>query len=123
MAFTNDNTFIAPTDIEKVGIALPVDIQSYLSQTIQTHNAVVNPASASSAWIACDQFQWLAVHCNIAGATYQLDWSFDGSTVFDSDSYVQSGTVRSSRQYAVAPFVRLTLTATGTTSAYVYLSA
>ncbi|MDM5155837.1 hypothetical protein QUF88_19190 [Bacillus sp. DX1.1] len=105
-------------------IMVPVEVQGRLSQLIQTHNAVSNPAASKSAWIKCidpatGSYSEITVNSNIAG-TIKLEWSNDGATVVSDESF---STTKIARAKVALPWVRVDLTATGTVTTYTLLQA
>lgn len=99
--------------------AIPVDIQARYAESIQTHNAVVNPSAAASSFIPCEKFSELVCHMNVAG-TILVEWSVDGTAVVSDETFTS---VKIARVKGAAPFVRVKITATGTVTAYAYLLA
>jgi len=72
-------------DIEEASVIIPIDVQSHLQTTIQTHNAVSIALSSNSpsAWFDTDGFDKIALTLlNDAGTTNSGDilWSNDGAT-------------------------------------------
>jgi hypothetical protein len=113
---------------------MPIDIQSRLATTIQTHNAVsvATVSSSQSSWIDTDGFTDIAVSLlNDASFSCYVDiqWSSDGSTYQGLDSGVISGTL--TRKSASVPtkmrYARIVAgnndTVSHTMSSFAYLKA
>jgi hypothetical protein len=122
-------------DLEEASSIIPIDIQSRLASTIQTHNAVsvAISGSSSSAWLDCDGFDKLAVHLKNDGSTssqVNLLWSVDGSTQIGYETILASGSsqyrsvltdVKS--RYVMVQIQNLDAALAHTMSAYAYLKA
>lgn len=113
----------------------PIDIQSRLAQTIQTHNAVSVVASnySSGSWIDCDGFDKLAITFSNDAATasfVDVSWSNDGTNTHANDSSVvannsvqrKTGIVDIKARYAKLTINNLD-TVAHTMSAWAYLKA
>lgn len=113
----------------------PIDIQSRLASTIQTHNAVsVGATSGNSqgSWFDCDGFTDIAINLmNDAGTANQvnIDWSTDGTNQHGSETPLGSSPLRyrSAVTSIKARYARVTLFNTDasahTMSAWAYLKA
>jgi hypothetical protein len=114
----------------------PVDIQSRLATTIQTHNAVsvaLSSNSLQSTWVDCDGFDKLAVTL-LNGAVGQMSadvyWSNDGTSnhgftkdVVNINSTLGSGITDIKARYAKIAVVNGDSAAAHTMSAWAYLKA
>jgi hypothetical protein len=111
---------------------IPIDIQSRLASTIQTHNAVSVGASAESlgTWIPCDGFDKVSVTMkNDAGTAsfITLQWSSDGSSVCGEDVQIinNSNPFKAIETGTKASYLRVRLynsdTIAHTMSAWIYL--
>lgn len=74
-------------------VQVPTEIQSHLTKTIQTHNAVSVPASgnSNSAFYSCDGYDKLCISLNNDSATssvVSVEWSYDGTNAQGADSGV-----------------------------------
>jgi hypothetical protein len=113
---------------------LPVDIQSRLAQTIQTHNAVsiATTAWSNGNWIDADGFDKVGVTMlNDASTSSQLNiqWSNDGSSIHGNENLLTTATsnLRQGITDIKARYFRVQLnngdTISHTMSAWAYLKA
>jgi hypothetical protein len=81
-----------------VNSVTPVDIQSRLASTIQTHSGAVvapNTWATGATWIDCDGFDKVAINSMNDGSTdhnAEIAWSHDQSTIIGRDATVFTGT-------------------------------
>jgi hypothetical protein len=132
-AISTDN----PLAVQEVGSSIikPVDIQSRLAQTVQTHNAVnvgANTWSEQTIWIDCDGFDKIGFTILNDAATNnnaQVIWSNDGATKHGED--VTIGVMANQRRSLItdikARYAKLSVqngdTISHTMSAWAYLKA
>src|SRR5574342_1168272 len=112
---------------------VPTDIQSHLTSTIQTHNAVSVPATtgtSASAWFPCDGYDKLALILLNDAATnsaMNIRWSFDNSTIHGNEQPMTTQTLkeRAAIVDVKAPFFQVFIANTDasahTMSAWAYL--
>jgi hypothetical protein len=131
-----DGTYSALQHLTGSDMILPVDIQSKLAQTIQTHNAVsvgaTNGSSAQTSFMDCDGFDKLAITVN-ADATIQfsatITWSNDGTSIHGVETILAqaAGQSRAGILDIKARYAKVTLfnfdAAAHTVSAWAYLKA
>jgi hypothetical protein len=96
---SNSGTGSVNIDITQSDVIVPMDIQSHLQSTIQTHNAVsvaLSSASAEANWHDSDGFDKLAVTLLSDSGTGNnhvvVMWSNDATTYQGSDVVIVQGT-------------------------------
>lgn len=86
-----------PIKVSNSDVIQPIDIQSHLQSTIQTHNAVSVAASGIgySNWIDTLGYDKVALTVKNDASTSMnitLDWSSDGLTIQGADTNLSTGT-------------------------------
>lgn len=124
--------------ISGTNIMQPIDIQSHLQTTIQTHNAVSVPASGASvqaSWMDCngfDQLNGTILNDGNAGQniTVQVLWSNDGVTNHGTETPITASTAQRNAfrtsikaRYAKFSLVSGDVTNAHTLSAWAYQTA
>lgn len=133
--YNNSGDVVTPVEVYGSNIMQPVDIQSHLQTTIQTHNAVSVPATTGlgiGVWIDTNGYDQVAVtFMNDAATASQvnIEWSNDAATRHGIDILIASGTLkeRSGLTGTRARFTRVVLLNTDAAahvmSAWIYLKA
>jgi hypothetical protein len=101
-------------------IRQPVDIQSHMDNTIQTHNAVSIPLNSSSTpttWQSSDGYQFIGISVmndvNTTSISATVVWSYDGATIQGADLVIGNkvtnawGNTISGITQVKAPFFKL----------------
>jgi hypothetical protein len=116
-------------------IIVPIDIQSRLASTIQTHNAVSVGISglSNSSWIDTDGFSDVAISLindAATATTVDLNWSSDGATqqgfetlLSSSTNRRRSGSTSTKMRYLQVVLNNGDASLAHTMSAYAYLKA
>jgi hypothetical protein len=127
--------WIRGTSIEESQVILPMDLQSHLQQTIQTHNAVSVAANnfSQSTWIDCDGFDKVAITMiNDASTVNAVDvqWSNDATNIHGVESIIGNassqyryGITDTKARYARVKVYNLATDIAHTQSCWAYLKA
>lgn len=124
------------TTLNASNVIQPIDIQSHLQTTIQTHNAVsvaTVTASNGTSWLDTDGFDKIAVtllNDASTSSSLSIQWSSDGTTIQGYDlSIIPTGTgqQRSAITDTKMRYARIQIyngdTAAHTMSAWAYLKS
>jgi hypothetical protein len=122
-------SWIRGMSIEESQAIIPTDVQSHLTQVVQTHNAVSVTSgnnSVPSSWTSCDGFRQISVGVTTTGKTsLKIYWSYDGSTLHSQEMLINNAEPKTTD--VAAPYFKLVPqnddTVTETITVYAYLMA